>query len=131
MNKPLEKKLLQTAMIIGCVVPIAGGLQGIALGAGMSGHGGDVTLDSHVRYLSGLLLAIGIAFLSTVRDIETKGERVTLLAALVVTGGLGRLYGVLHDGWPASTMIFALGMELGVVPALWLWQRHLVRRGAP
>ena len=132
MDKHTEKLLLQTAVALGCVVPLAGGLLGVVYGAGMLGHagdvGGDITLDSHVRYLSGLLLALGLGFLSIIPDIEGQGSRASLLTAIVVTGGLARLYGVLADGWPGTTMSLALLMELGVVPGLWLWQRRVAAK---
>ena len=125
MNRPLELRLLQTSIAIGCLVPISGGLMGISQGAGMLGHGGDVTLDSHARYLSGLLLGVGLGFLSAIPGIEKQTARVTLLSAIVVVGGLARFYSVLADGWPQPTMVFALAMELGVTPMLWLWQRRV------
>lgn len=122
-----EKRLLQVAIALGCLLPLTGGLMGIFQGAGFLNHGGDVTLDSHVRYLSGLLFAIGLGFLSAIPAIERKSARVTLLTAIVVAGGLARLYGLIVDGWPGDTMKFALIMELGVVPLLWLWQRRIAR----
>ena len=120
-----DKRLLQAAVALGCIVPLSGGTLGILFGAGMLDHGGDSTLDSHARYLSGLLLAVGLGFASTIPAIERHGARVTLLSLIVVVGGLARFYGVLVDGWPAPTMIFALGMELGVVPLLLCWQRRI------
>ena len=128
MNKYVEKRLLQVAVGFGCLVPLSGGLLGIAHGAGLIGHGGDVNLDSHVRYLSGLLLGIGLGFASAIPDIEKHGARVTLLSGIVVIGGLARFYGVLADGWPAPSMVFALVMEMGVTPLLWLWQRRVARQ---
>lgn len=128
MNKQTEKLLLQAAVALGCVVPLAGGLLGVVKGAGMLGHGGDVTLDSHVRYLSGLLLALGLGFLSVIPDIERNGARASLLSAVVVLGGLARLYGVMADGWPSPSMVFALAMELAVVPLLWAWQRRVAAK---
>jgi Domain of unknown function (DUF4345) len=128
MDKYLERRLLQAAVAIGCLVPLIGGLLGILYGASMLGNASDMTLDSHVRYLSGLLLGVGLGFLSVIPNIETQRARVTVLTALVVLGGLARLYGVLIDGWPAASMKFALVMELGVVPLLWLWQRRVAKR---
>jgi hypothetical protein len=58
-------------------------------------------------------------------NIENQRERATLLSSIVVLGGLARLYGVWSEGWPAPPMLFALVMELGVVPLLWMWQRQL------
>ena len=128
MNKLTEKRLLQVAIALGCAVPLSGGTLGILFGAGMLDHGGDVTLDSHARYLSGLLAGVGLGFASMIPSIETHGGRATLLSAIVVIGGLARLYGVVVDGWPAPAMIFALGMELAVVPSLWCWQRRVARQ---
>jgi Domain of unknown function (DUF4345) len=143
MDKHTEKRFLQAAVALGCVVPLAAGLLGVVHGASMLAHvgevgggvaagvggevAGNITLDSHVRYLSGLLFAIGLGFLSCIPDIERQGARATLLSAIVVTGGLARLYGVIIDGWPAPPMVFALAMELAVVPLLWLWQRRVAR----
>lgn len=127
----MERRLLQAAIALACIVPLSGGLWGIIEGAGMLGQGGDVTLDSHVRYLSGLLLGIGLAFLSVIPNVESHGGRSSLLSAIVVTGGLSRLYGVWNDGWPAPAMQAALAMELGVVPILYLWQRRVARLRSP
>ena len=121
----MEKRLLQVAVALACLVPIVGGAAGIASGAGMLHHGGDVTLDSHFRYLSGLLLGIGLSFLSLIPNIEKRGSAAAMLSAIVVVGGLSRLYGVLADGWPEPSMVFALGMELVVVPLLYVWQRRV------
>jgi hypothetical protein len=125
MNNQIEKRLLQAAMTIACIVPLTGGLLGMAFGARMLDHGGDVTVDSHMRYLSGLLLGVRLRSTSAIPSIENQGTRMTLLTVIVLIGGLARLYDVVIDGWPASTMIFALGMELVVTPLLWFWQRHL------
>ena len=125
-----EKRWLQAAMMIGCMVPLSGGLLGLMHGAGMVGSVDDVTLNSHVRYLSGLLLGVGLGFVSSIPNIEKHSDRVTLLTAIVVTGGLARLYGIFGDGWPAPPMVFALGMELGVVPILWCWQRRVAQQWA-
>ena len=73
-------------------------------------------------------MALGLGFLSLIPDIERQGARASLLTAIVVTGGLARLYGVLADGWPRTTMSLALLMELGVVPLLWLWQRRVAAK---
>ncbi len=52
-----------------------------------SGPLGSGDLDSHFRYLSGLLLAIGIGFASTVPRIEAQGGRFWLLTGIVMVGG--------------------------------------------
>ncbi len=127
---PDLKRLLQLAVAAGGLVPVGAGLAGILMGPAMIGDagGGSMPLDSHFRYLSGLLLAIGLGFWSTIPDIERQGRRFRLLTALVVLGGLGRLWSLLTMGMPDAPMLFGLAMELAVTPLLALWQYLLVRR---
>jgi hypothetical protein len=120
-----SRRLLQAVVAVGGLVPVGGGLAGVVLGAGLTGDQVSSDLDSHVRYLSGLLLAIGLGFWSTIPNIEARRGRFLLLTLLVVTGGLGRLYGVLVHGLPSAPMLAALAMELAVTPALCVWQRGL------
>lgn len=117
----IEKRLLQAAVIVGSLVPIAAGLSGVWQGP----RTGDLDLDSHFRYLSGLLLAIGLGYLSTVPRIESHGARFRLLTLLVVVGGLARLVSLLTVGRPSNLMIAALVMELAVTPALTVWQARV------
>ncbi len=105
-------------------MPIAAGSAGVTLGpallTGVPEAGAD--LDSHFRYLSGLLLGIGLGYLTGVPGIEGKRARFLLLGGIVVAGGLGRLYALLLNGAPSPGMLFALVMELVVAPAITLWQ---------
>lgn len=130
MSPQLEKRFLQIVVGIASVVPVCAGGMGVLLGPG--GFGGlaapPVDLDSHLRYLSGVLLAIGLAFASCVPDIEEKGERFKVLAALVIMGGFARLISMIATGLPSQWHIFGLGMELLVTPLLALWQARIDRR---
>ncbi len=120
MNRYREKRLLQIVMAIACLVPILGGGAGVWKGAGMLG-GSGVDLDSHFRYLSGLLLGIGLAFAAMIPRIERRTSAVRLLSFVVVIGGLARAAEFLH-AVPSKTLIAALVMELVITPALCLWQ---------
>ena len=79
-------------------------------------------LDSRFRYLSGLLLAIGLGFASTIPSIEAHGGRFRLLTCIVVAGGMARLWSLLSVGSPSPVMLAALAMELLVTPGLAVWQ---------
>ncbi len=127
------KRALQAAIAIGGVVPVSAGLSGAILGAGFAGAAAGADLDSHFRYLSGLLLGIGLAFWSTIPGIEREGALFRVLTAIVFVGGLARLYGVFVHGLPGYPMIFGLAMELLVTPLLCLWQYKLfgLRKGTP
>jgi hypothetical protein len=125
-----ERRALQLAVALLALVPILAGAAGIVFGlhffdarAGLSRAS-----DSQVRYLSGLLLAIGVGFWSTVPRIEDKGARFRLLTALVLTGGLARLYALFRIDLPAIGMVAGLVMELLVTPGLACWRESLERR---
>lgn len=121
----MEKRLLQMAIGLCCVVPICGGLIGAIEGPDIISPVADEALVSHFRYLSGLLFAIGVGFISTIPNIDASCDRFSLLSFIVVVGGMARLFGVLYDGYPSAPMVFALAMEIAIVPLLWLWQRRV------
>ena len=127
----LEKRILQATVCLASLVPILGGGAGMIFGPIAVGGTAleAIGLESHVRYLSGLLLAIGLAFVSTVPGIEKHGRRFFLLTCLIVAGGIGRLISLLSVGLPPRPMLAALVMELIVTPALAVWQWHFARRG--
>lgn len=128
MSPAIEKRLLQAVMLVVLLVPALGGLMGAVYGPDWL-HRGVVgrDLDSHFRYLSGLLLAMAALFASCVPAVERKGARLRLLAVLPVTGGLARLF-ALTAGPPSRGHLIALFLELGMVPLLVLWQARIARR---
>jgi hypothetical protein len=125
----LMKRALQAVVAVGSLVPVGAGVLGIIRGLDFIQPTAMVTVsvDSHFRYLSGVLLALGLGFLSTIPHIENKSERFLMLAAIVFIGGLGRLYAWWVLGSPDLHMQFGLGMELVVTPLLVLWQRAVAR----
>lgn len=124
-----SRRALQVAVLLAICVPIGAGGAGVILGARFTGTEATTLLqDSHFRYLSGLLLGIGIAFGLTIPAIERHAATFRLLTAIVFCGGLARLIGVFAMGTPPAPMIFGLAMELCVTPALCLWQNSVARR---
>ena len=114
------------AVALGGIVPVSAGLAGMLFGPAMvGGLPGGADADSHLRYLSGLLLGIGLGFWSTIPDPLRHGGRFRLLTAIVVLGGLGRLLGLALQGPPGPPMLAALVMELVVTPLLCLWHFRL------
>lgn len=131
MTDAMERRLLQICVGLACVVPLAAGLQGVIESAAMAKGAQQpvpVDLDSHFRYLSGLLLGIGIAFAACIPAIERRGALFRSLALIVVVGGLSRLISLIESGPPSLGHQFGLVMELAVVPALALWQARVARR---
>lgn len=116
---------LRLAVALGGLVPVLAGFAGVLTGLGMLGAEAGEDADSHVRYLSGLLLGIGFGFWSTLPNPARHTGRFRLLTAIVVIGGVARLLGLLLRGAPGVPMLAALGMELVVTPLLCLWQARL------
>ncbi len=122
----MERRALQIAILLAGLVPVIGGGAGALMGQAAFGPWAGAAEDSHMRYLSGLLLGIGLVFWGCVPAIERRGGVVRLLAGIVVIGGLARLGGVLTRGDPGR-MHWALVMELVVTPLLCLWQARIAR----
>lgn len=129
-NMQRERRLLQQTVAIGAVIPVAAGLYGVLFGQALTGDAVSISAESHFRYLSGLLLGIGLCFWSTVPGIEIKTGRFRLLTLIVVIGGLSRLIGLVLTGLPSLFMMGGLIVELVVTPALCLWQTRVANRYA-
>jgi hypothetical protein len=118
------RRALQLCIAVGGLVPVIGGGWGVVQGLAEA----SAWTSSEERYLSGLLLAIGLAFWTTIPAIERKTARFRLLTLIVFVGGLCRLLGVLIGDGLSPSIGGALAMELGVTPLLCLWQARLDRR---
>jgi hypothetical protein len=133
MSPPDSRRALQIAIAVAGFVPVGAGLAGVLMGPALAGLGAHdaaqqaaVSLDSHFRYLSGLLLGIGILFWSSIPTIERRGMLVRALTLIVVVGGLGRALSLVELGEPGSeSMRLALIMELLITPLICLWQHQV------
>jgi hypothetical protein len=126
-----ERMGLQATVAVCSLVPITAGAAGLLLGPRFVGGPDDTPdLASHFGYLSGLLLALGLGFLAMVPRIERRGLLFRSGAAIVVVGGLARLLAFAQAGPPSVAHRLALVMELGVVPALAVWQARVARQCA-
>jgi len=125
-----ERKLLQQSVAIAAAIPVATGLYGVLFGQALTGDAVSISAESHFRFMSGLLLGIGLCFWSTLPSIEVNTGRFRLLTLLVVIGGLGRLIGLALTGVPSFFMVGGLIVELVVAPVLCLWQTRVANRYA-
>lgn len=130
MSYALERRLLQAAVALACTISLSMGALSIIRSADVL-RGMDppfpVDLDSHYRYLSGLLLGIGLVFLVSVPRIETKQTVFRTLGAIIFVGGLARLWSLVDAGVPGAGHQFGLVMELVVTPLIVLWQGRVAR----
>jgi hypothetical protein len=121
----MERKLLQIAFGLAGLAAVGFGLAGVLVGTMFTGLSDDVVIDSYVRFLKGMTLAIGFVYWSAIPDIERHTERVSLVTFILVGGAFARLLAVVSHGVPTMGILFSLVGELIFVPLLWLWQRHV------
>ncbi|WP_315761281.1 DUF4345 domain-containing protein [Sphingomonas sp. Y38-1Y] len=126
-----SRRALQAVVAIAALVPLSVATLSLVRGPRWLGQLPPIAtdLDSHFRYLSGIFLALGLAFVSCIPAIERKGPRLRLLGALVIAGGLGRLWSLMQVGAPSAGHLVGLGIELGVVPLVLIWQAIDARVG--
>ena len=121
----IGRRAAQMSFAVAGIVPVAAGLLGV-----FHPLAGPVGWQlNHGRYLSGLLLAIGLAFWAAIPDIEHQTVRIRVLTGVVAIGGFCRLLGVMLGDPLSLPVAGALAMELAVTPALCFWQSRLVPRG--
>ena len=117
----VEKRALQVSIAVAALVPVAGGLWGV-----FEPMSDGAWVGNHHRYLSGLLLAIGLAYWSLVPRIDRSALQLRMLTALVATGGVARLLGVAMGDTVSPPVLAALVMELLVAPALCAWHAFAI-----
>jgi len=130
MSPYAEKRLLQATMAVTLLLPLSAAVAGVTGGPDFLGHPSAIPtdLDSHFRYVSGLFLGMLLLFASCIPQVERKGQRLRLLAFLVVLGGASRLASLVLIGVPSLGHRIGLGIELVEVPLLLLWQARVARR---
>jgi hypothetical protein len=139
LNLPIhhrERRALQCAIALAGCVPVSAGFAGMLLGTAAfetpmpisDSIMPDAALDSHMRYLSGLLFGLGLSFWAMIPHIERHATPVRILTAMVFVGGLARLIAALTVATPSIPMQLAIAMELIVTPVLCLWQARIQTR---
>lgn len=125
-----QLRILQVLIAVLALIPVGAGVAGIALGPRFLGADAPwpADLDSHLRFLSGVFLVVGLAWWSCVPDIARKGPRLRLLVLMTFVGGLARLVSFVHAGPPSAGHLGGLAMELVIAPLLVLWHARIVAR---
>lgn len=111
--------MLPNLIRLAAIIPVTAGLAGALTGAGFLAEPAGPATASHLRYLSGLLLGLGLVAIWCAQALPQRRAMFGLVCAVVVLGGLARGLGWLIDGAPPCPHRLALLMELGVVPGLW------------
>jgi hypothetical protein len=112
--------MFQAFLVLFGVVVIGISLAHLAIGSDtiIGGSVANPTSDGEDRFFAGIFLCFGIAVIWCARDVERKRRPVTLLAAAMFVGGIGRLFSVLLAGAPHPFYMAMLVVELGLPPLI-------------
>src|SRR4028118_1376066 len=114
MRAETERRLLQVSVALACMVPLSMGFLSVLRSAPILRGVTPplpIDLDSHYRYLSGLLLGIGLTFLASIPSIERRTTVFLTLGFVILIGGLARLLSLVQEGVPGRGHQFGLVME--------------------
>jgi len=89
-----------------------------------------VSLDSNLRFYSGLWLGLGIAMYSILPSIERQTVLFRAFWGAIFLGGLGRLASIVGVGAPPSPLLAVIGLELVGAPVFIVWQWQVARASA-
>jgi len=89
-----------------------------------------VSLDSNLRFYSGLWLGLGIAMYSILPSIERQTVLFRAFWGAIFLGGFGRLASIVGVGAPPSPFLAVIGLELVGAPVFIVWQRQVARASA-
>ena len=109
----MERKLLQFVCACAGLVLVGFGLFGVFFGASFMDLTGNMAMDSYVRFLKGMLLAIGLVYWSSIPNIERHGERISLVTFILVLGAVPRLMAVIGHGVPTIGILVQPGRRAG------------------
>jgi hypothetical protein len=129
MNPKSERRALQAMIALLALLPLSAGLVGVMRGPGFLDASAPwpADLDSHVRFLSGVFLAMAATYYWCLPQIERRTTIFRMLAGFTFIGGLARLGSLVVAGAPSTVHLIGLGMELVVVPLLVAWQARIAR----
>lgn len=86
--------------------------------------------DSHIRFISGIWLGIGVLFLLAVHDLRRYRGVLHAAFALIFLGGLARLGQLQPEVILGPAVLFPLLTELVGMPVLFGWSRMIARSEA-
>jgi hypothetical protein len=128
----MQRKILQIILTVLGLIPIVTGMLGM-LGVddplyASIGLPRSALLDSNMRFYSGVWFVLGIAVLSTIRNLEKHFPLYCILWGMIFAGGIGRLLSIFLVGFPPIPFIGLTLLELIGAPGLLYWHSRIASR---
>jgi hypothetical protein len=126
------RRLFQGFLVMFGVIAIGISLGHLAVGseAIIGGSPVNPTSDGEDRFYAGLFGCYGVALLWCARGVERKQVYVTVLAAVLLAGGIGRLVALIAVGAPDPFFVAMLVLELVLPPLMVLAARRVAQPAA-
>jgi hypothetical protein len=87
----------------------------------------DASFDSEYRFVHAFWFASAPVIWSSLPRVEQDPMPLRAVLGTVVLGGLARLMSYHQVGRPRRVFVAGIGLELVVVPGLWVWKGRVVR----
>lgn len=134
-------RVFKISVVIWALLPLLTGLMDIIVGPSAWKNIGvdlgptefsDSVLDSQIRFVGTVWFGYGVLLLICLKNLEKYASILQGAFLIVFLGGLARLLSILFVGMPESStgtgfIIFALVIELVLMPFLMIWLRKLMR----
>ncbi|CAF1121123.1 unnamed protein product [Adineta ricciae] len=136
MVKINESLALKIVVTLSAFVPIFVGFKGMFLGPSgitlkpnlvFKSENYSIEVDSHFRYISGYLFAMGIFLLRSIPNIHRDATELHRACIIVFIGGLGRLWGLFAVGLETGAVLATI-VELVFFPMICYWQKQIQNR---
>lgn len=123
-----SRRILQGILAVIGLVLVSTGLLGVVTGVkGYDVTPTDVMLDTNLRFYAGLSIGLGLILWGIIPAIEKQKTLFTLIAGMILIGGLGRLVSMIAVEVPSIPFVIFALLEV-LFPALIIWQRRIAHQ---
>lgn len=136
MSPPSELRVFRAIVLlivaaIPTLVGLVAGFGGLGAMAALFGREApasvDPSLQNHLRAIGVVFTGFGLLLAWSTFSLREREGVFRIVVGVVILAGLARITGWISDGPPGLLAMIFLAMELVLFPALFLWQRRLLR----
>jgi len=123
-----SRKILQYMIAVLALAPLLSGIAGLAgiyNPIFLENLPENLILDSNLRFLNGMSIAVALAFYFLIPVIEKETFACRIICFAIFAGGIGRLISIFALGNPPAFILTFLVIELSCPLLIIYWQKHI------